>query len=194
MTKACILLLFCSTVLPVASQDYSRVEIGPVFSTIFLNQSFDLYQPQLGGRLTLNFNKFLALDSELSSSLRSQSGASSFDGGFALQLFSGIKATARRKNFAVFLKARPGLLSFSGAVKTIIPMPFPMPPDVVLHRVGLFNMDLGGGVEFSAGRHLLFRYDFGDTIIYRPALHGPFPFPSSTVNNFQFETAVGFRF
>lgn len=56
------------------------------------------------------------------------------------------------------------------------------------------NMDLGGGVEFSARRRLLFRYDFGDTIIFHPALSGPFPLPGSRINNFQFETAVGFRF
>ena len=88
----------------------------------------------------MNFNKFLALDSELSSSLRSQSAASAFDGGFALQLVSGIKATARRRSFAAFLKARPGLLSYSGAVETSVQNS----QNVVLHRVGLFNMDLGG--------------------------------------------------
>jgi len=146
------LVLFCWFAIPVISQDYSTFEAGPVFSTIFLNQNFNQYQPQLGGRLTFNVNSFLAIDSELSSSLRNSAAASTFDGGYALQFLAGVKATRRFKKWGVFAKARPGLISYSRAIKTVLPVP----PFVISQRIALFDMDIGGGIEFAAGRRLVF--------------------------------------
>jgi len=183
-------LLLLLVVPSLSAQTYTKWEIGPVFNAIFLNKSLNQFQPQIGGRLTLNFSKFLAVDSELTSSIVSQNAASNYDGGYALLFLCGAKATARRKNFALFAKARPGLISYSGAIKSLINVP----PFVITQRIGEFAMDIGGGIEFSAGRRLGFRYDFGDTIVHQPSLQGAFPLPSHNVNNFQFETAVAFRF
>ena len=188
--KYSLVLLLLSFVAPLCAQAYPRWEIGPVFSTIFLNKSLNQFQPQLGGRLTLNVSRFLAVDSEISSSLISLNAASAYDGGYALQGLCGAKATARRKTFALFAKARPGLISYSGAIKSLQNVP----PFVLTQRIGEFALDVGGGIEFVAGRRLAFRYDLGDTIVHQPALTGTFPLPAHNVNNVQFETAVAFRF
>lgn len=185
-----LVLLWLLVVPSLSAQTYTRWEIGPVFSNIFLNKSLNQLQPQLGGRVTFNVTRFLAVDSEISSSLISLNAASNYDGGDALQFLFGAKATARRKGFALFAKARPGLISYSGAIKSLQNVP----PFVITQRIGEFAMDVGGGVEFFAGRRLLFRYDLGDTIVHQPALTGTFPLPSHNVNNVQFETAVAFRF
>jgi hypothetical protein len=184
------LLLLLLAVPSLSAQTYTRFEIGPIFSTIFISKSFNQFQPGIGGRFTFNVSKVFAVDSEITSTVVNQNAASDYDGGFALHLRSGLKATARRKNFGVFAKIRPGLISYSGAIKSLQPTP----PFVVTQRIGEFTLDVGGGIEFYAGRRLTFRYDFGDTIVYQPALHGTFVVPGHNVNNFEFETAVAFRF
>lgn len=190
LLKHRLVLLLLSVVPSLSAQTYTRWEIGPVFSTIFLNKSLNQFQPQLGGRLTFNVSRFLAVDSEMSSSLVSLNAASNYDGGYALQFLCGAKATARHKSFALFAKARPGLISYSGAIQSLQNVP----PFVITQRIGEFAMDIGGGIEFFAGRRLVFRYDLGDTVVHQPALHGTFPLPAHNVNNVQFETAVAFRF
>jgi len=120
-------------------------------------------------------------------------------GGRTFQIQAGPKFGKRFEKFGFFVKARPGVISFSN---TFI-FDESSPPFFILQfhngRATHFSMDAGGVLEFYASRRLLARFDCGDTMIrYGPRLLGFFPAPqqspSTVTHNLQISAGVGFRF
>jgi hypothetical protein len=120
-------------------------------------------------------------------------------GGRTFQIQAGPKFGKRFEKFGVFVKARPGVITFSN---TVIFDPS-LPPFFILQfhngRATHFSMDAGGVLEVYASRRLFARFDCGDTIIrYGPRLIGSFPAPlkspSTVTHNLQLSAGVGFRF
>ena len=105
-----------------------------------------------------------------------------------MQGFVGFKAGKRWNRFGAFGKFRPGLNSYSGAIKGITST---NPLTFQLGRRTDPSFDLGGIFEFYVSRRILLRYDLGDTIIHYNSGSGV---PGLVKNNFQFSTAMAFRF
>jgi hypothetical protein len=120
-------------------------------------------------------------------------------GGRTFQIQAGPKFGKRFENFGFFVKARPGIVTFSN---TMIFDPS-SPPFFILQfhngRATHFSMDAGGVLEFYVSRRLFARFDCGDTMIrYGPRLLGFFPAPmkslTTVTHNLQVSAGVGFRF
>ena len=169
-----------------------RFEIGPLFSYLRVPDSGAISaqnQAEIGGRFSWNFARHFGLDAEIEASpFRTTNLTTSYQGGYLLQAFIGFKAGKRWNRFAAFGKFRQGLDSYSGVIKgieSINPLTFQF------GRRTDPSFDLGGILEFHVSRRMLLRYDFGDTIIHYNSGSGV---PSVVKNNFQFSTAMAFRF
>ncbi len=174
-----------------------RFEIGPLFTYLRVPDSFPINaqnQAEIGGRFSWNFSRHVALDAELEGSpFRTTNLTTSYQGGYILQSFAGIKAGKRWDKFGIFGKFRPGLTSYSGVIRQF------QSGTLGFARRTDPAFDLGGIAEFYVSRRLLLRYDFGDTIIHYNSstitVSGQrISSPAEVKNNFQFSTAIAFRF
>lgn len=120
-------------------------------------------------------------------------------GGRTFQIQAGPKFGKRFEKFGFFVKARPGVISFSN---TFI-FDELEPPFFILKfhngRATHFSLDAGGVLELYASRRLFARFDCGDTMIrYGPRLIAFLPgrvmSPSTVTHNLQVNAGVGFRF
>jgi hypothetical protein len=191
------LLCFFSTPIGRSQEQPTRVEIGPLFTYLRIPASFPINaqnQAEIGGRFSWNFSRHVALDAEIEGSpFRTTNLTTSYQGGYLLQAFVGIKAGKRWDKFGIFGKFRPGLTSYSGVIKQF------QAGTLGFGRRTDPAFDLGGIAEFYVSRRVLLRYDFGDTIIHYNSstitVSGQkIPAPSELRNNFQFSTAIAFRF
>ena len=145
----------------------TRFEIGPVFTYLRVPDSIPINaqnQAEIGGRFSWNFARHLALDAEIEASpFRTTNLETDWQGGHLSQAFIGLKSGKRWNRFGIFGKFRPGLDSYSGAIKGITATTiFP----ITYGRRTNPTFDVGGILEFYVSRRILFRYDFGDTIIH----------------------------
>jgi hypothetical protein len=175
----------------------TRFEIGPLFTYLRVPDSFPINaqnQAEIGGRFSWNFSRHVAFDAELEGSpFRTTNLTTSYQGGYLLQSFVGIKAGKRWDKFGIFGKVRPGLNSYSGVIRQF------QSGTLGFGRRTDPAFDLGGIAEFYVSRRVLLRYDFGDTIIHYNSntitISGQaIPSPAEVRNNFQFSTAIAFRF
>ena len=87
----------------------------------------------------------------------------------------GVKAGTRTEHFGLFAKVRPGFLTFDNALRAetilVTPGPLGFPIGTISSlRFGRLTqpaLDLGGVVEYYPARHWAFRWDMGDTLIFR---------------------------
>jgi len=202
--------------LPAHHERLKRFEAGAQFSSLGLQQTerfasgFSLTifefrdtitQAGFGGRLTFNLTRSFAWEvqgdfypKELPYINNGRAG------GRITQVQTGLKAGKRFDKFGVFAKARPGIVSFSGALKI---EPTPGFPSFRPIRENYFSFDLGGIIEFYPSSRIVTRFDGGDTMIHYRSIDNPIVFfpavvafhsPPVTTHNFQFSAGVGFRF
>jgi len=194
-----ILCLSCFVLQPVANSQErpSRFEIGPLFTYLRVPDSIPINaqnQAEIGGRFSWNFSRHVALEAETEGSpFRTTNLTTSYQGGYLLQSFVGIKAGKRWDKFGIFGKFRPGLSSYSGVIKQF------QSGTLGFGRRTDPAFDLGGIAEFYVSRRVLLRYDFGDTIIHYNSstitISGQrISSPGEVRNDFQFSTAIAFRF
>jgi hypothetical protein len=175
-----------------SSSGVPRFELGVAFSGIHLpdNNNFGL-----GTRAVFNFNSFFSLEAEGNFFLNDANlGVRS--GGRAIQGLFGPKIGFRTDSIGVFVKARPGIISFSNTLKDINFNPTaPSAFSIVTGRLTEPALDLGTVIEFYPSRHWAWRTDLGDTMIfYRSTSFLGFTLPGATENNFQFSTGIHYRF
>jgi hypothetical protein len=198
--------------------DPPKFEIGAQHSSLSVNYP-DVgggteYSVGFGGRFTFNLNRHVAFEAE-GNFFPNEIGETVSAGGRAFQAQFGVKVGKRFKRFGLFAKARPGFVSFGGTEKLtqsfITESGFSV-PDIVfgLERKTHLSLDVGGVLEFYPSRHVVTRFDIGDTIIrYRerndfgttdvivPPGISILPIvkdPPQTKHNFQFTAGVGYRF
>ena len=232
-----------------AQGDVPRYEIGGQVSLLSLNspssqtllglspfsdnpcKEFDLIcarvETGVGARFTYNLTNHVALEAE--GNLFPGRPLNEFEGfspggvpaGRTCQVQFGVKAGKRFKKFGLFLKARPGFVTFTEAsqftgfrLRTF----FHVSQGRNVHlenaefRTGkatYLSTDLGGVLEFYPSRRIVTRFDIGDTLIrygiYRERLANVCPLccpcpselferPAETRHNLQFSAGIAIRF
>jgi hypothetical protein len=224
-----------------AQGDAPRFEIGGQFSLLTLNKpssqgdelvSGQVTDPGFGARFTYNVTNHIALEAEgnffpgrnfhsegsFFTRLNDDSGV---PGGHIYQGQFGVKAGKRFKKIGLFLKLRPGFVTFTRVSQfTGLRLKTFFHPsqgrEVQLEnaefRIGkatYLSTDVGGVVEFYPSRRMVTRLDIGDTTIrygiYRERLFEVCPLsspcptkvferPAETRHNLQFSAGVGIRF
>jgi hypothetical protein len=193
------------------SDEVPKFEVGAQFTSI-TKPSADNgdTEPGLGGRFTLNLNRSVALEA-MGNFFPHSCRFCGDNSGNITQGLVGVKAGKRFDKWGIFAKVRPGVVSFSQGdnkfVSTGAGSSFPI--QFEQKRLNNFALDLGGVLEFYPSRHIVTRFEAGDTMIHygsRPSnlllfdptsgapLLIPFRTQADTRHNFQFAAGVGWRF
>ncbi len=197
-----------------AQTETPRYEVGVQFSSLSINEpNSNLYrtEPGFGGRFTFNLTDYLAVEAETNFYPNQSVFRAVNTAGRAFSGLFGAKIGKRYNRFGVYGKVRPGFVSFSeGRIPSATS--FTSPTDFTFtqpSRITHFATDVGGVLEFYPSRHIVTRFDLGDTIIRYQSqtfntLAGPFGSPPTTIqpitapgstkNNFQFNAGIGYRF
>lgn len=196
---ALLLALFSWGIPAWAQRGAPRFEVAPVFAHYHQPGLRDVNTDQLeiGGRFAWNWLPHLSLEAEYASTLEVPRAASESEGGIFSQALFGIKSGVRGKSWGLFAKFRPGFVSSSQAI--VAATVSATTAQLTFGRLNNAAFDLGGGAEFFLSRRWLFRYDAGDLIVHQGP-HGflfngqKVTFAPFTVNNFESEISVAFRF
>jgi hypothetical protein len=142
-----------------------------------------------------NFNSSFALEGEGDFFLNNPS-PGILSGGRAIQGLFGPKIGYRTDTVGIFVKARPGFITFSNTFQGINFNPtVPSAFTIETGRLTEPALDLGTVIEIYPSRHWAWRTDLGDTMIfYRSVAFFGITLPGSTQNNFQFSTGFQYRF
>ncbi len=203
----CCLLLHQSAQAQTQTQDDPpKYEVGALFSSITLTPG-NGYRTEagFGGRFTFNINKHVGLEAETIFFPNRGFSAEQRATGRAVQGLFGIKAGKRWEKFGLFAKGRPGFISFSNGRQVIDTNNAGNFVSSHFERATHFAFDVGGVVEFYPKRHIVTRFDAGDTIIrygqqtttfpaFPPFPPSTFINPAATRHNFQFNAGIGYRF
>jgi hypothetical protein len=208
-----LLFLFASRNAQAQADEPPRFEVGAQFSSLSINNGFETRtEPGFGGRFTYNLTDNFALEAEGNFFPHNDRSNAFRTGGRAAEGLFGVKIGKRYKKFGFFGKARPGFISFSQGLTefTVVGQTGNPFSDIAVRvkRLTHFALDIGGVLEFYPTRHLVTRFDAGDTIIRQgqttiTTISGtsggtfvplPLTFPADTTHNFQFSAGVGFRF
>src|SRR5208282_1533049 len=169
----------------------------PPFFTLFVPAFLGDY-PGFGGRLTYNFNRWLAMDSSVNYFYKDPHVGDTQRGGTILQGSFGPKAGIRTRRFGVFAKVRPGFLSYGSVHDDFFP-PYPTT------RRTDFALDLGTVLEYYPSRRTMLRFDLGHTAVFYGSAkvlapqgplfpNGNFVDPGFRDKGMQFTTGFGWRF
>lgn len=188
-----------------------KFEVAGEFTTLEREGAFQRRtEPGFGGRFTYHVNKCFSL--EAAGYYFPKSCFQCRNAGTITEGLAGVKAGKRFEKWGVFAKIRPGVVSFSQGTFDVLPpvVGFPLIPiQFELRRLTNFATDVGGVVEFYPSKHIVTRFDAGDTVIHFKRrtmdtvvfneLTNTFtpltiPIPARASHNFQFITSVGFRF
>ncbi len=182
------------------AQDVSHFEIGGAFNTL-RNDNTGLIGPGLRG--VFNLGRFVSLEGEVDWFPVTPSGSRS---GTAIEGLFGAKVGYRTQHFGIFGKVRPGFLSSSDSLRQInIDLSTIVTPETFrFNRLTERVVDFGEVLEYYPAKHWAFRWDVGDTVIYREEprfnvinggnLFVPIDSFNCTTNNFQFTTGIQYRF
>ena len=186
-----------------------KYEVAAEFTTL----ARETFEPRgdagFGARFTFNLNRVVSLETA-GYFLPTQCNVC-VNNGNVTEVLGGVKIGKRFEHWGIFGKARPGIVSFSRGQFRVTPDPsipgFPF--QFVPERLTTFATDVGAVLEFYPSKHIVTRFDAGDTIIhfgrrpaeiiaFDPATSSyslvPTTLPSRTAHNAQFMASVGFRF
>ena len=163
-----LLTIFAFASVVVAQDKKDRVEIGVHSTSLTLfGPDFpgDVTSAGIGGRVTYNFNRFLAAEAEINFFPQKQFVLSSSSG--AVQAQFGVKLGKRFEKFGLFAKVRPGFLSV-GDVESVTPDTVSVVNGLTTfnfkrERTNFFTLDAGGVLELYPSRRLVVRFDAGRT-------------------------------
>lgn len=205
-----MLVLVCTATASAQSDDPPRYEVGGEFTTITREDFNTVFRAEIGfgGRFTFNLNKNIAFEGAAYFFPRSCLDCP-FNGRIT-EVVGGVKAGKRFEKWGIFLKARPGFVSFSKGQFNILPdgsdpsFPFRFQVKPLTN----FATDVGGVLEFYPSKHIVTRFDAGDTIIhirertrndlrFDPVTNTfslvPIRVPGGTTHEFQFSASIGYR-
>ncbi len=192
----------------VAQDKKDKIEIGVQSTSLTLfnpDFPFDETRPGVGGRVTYNFNRWMAAEAEINFFPHKK--RSFTDDSDSVQAQFGVKLGKRFEKFGLFAKVRPGFLSVDD-VFSVQPGASTVIDDMVLldakiERTNYFTIDAGGVLELYPDRRSVVRFEAGDTAIRYPTFFD-FDFSGTTTSvkfirsakfthNFQFTAGVAFR-
>ena len=199
--------------------EVTKFEAGVQFTLLTVNQptpgviccfippgdSNSYWKSGIGGRLTYNFNEFLAAEATVNYFSDSRLDLVFFRArpeGKIYQGQFGAKAGKRFERVGIFAKARPGFVGFTEVNQLVDPTQPLLFRSYRIERETYFSMDVGGVVEFYPSRNTAIRIDAGDTIIRYGTFRSPgfslaqpvFERAPETRHNFQLVTGFAFRF
>ena len=194
------------------SQELPKFEVAAEFTTMErADFTGTRTEPGFGGRFTFNLNRVVSF--ETAGYFFPKRCFTCRDNGRIVELLGGVKVGKRFEKWGIFAKGRPGLVSFGEGDQNIVPSTPPLDPtfpfQLQIKRRTNFATDVGGVLEFYPSKHIVTRFDAGDTIIHFNArtrnvlqfipssnsfLLLPLNVPSRTTHSFQFMASVGFRF
>lgn len=206
---ALIVLLVVQSQVFAQTSEVPKYEIAAEFTAMDRNNFSGGLEAGVGARFTFNLNKTFSLETAAYHFPRTC--FSCEHDGTVTQVVGGLKVGKRFEKWGIFVKGRPGVVSFSRGEFNIVPAPGPpfFPFEVQQNRVNSFAVDAGGVLEFYPSKRIVTRFDAGDTIIHfsRRQFNSVFSDPTGTVftlfpitrpakttHNFQFMASVGFRF
>jgi len=205
----------CSPAIKAQADDVPRYEIGANFTSI-TKPDFSSGNTAIGfgGRFTFNLNRSVALEAVTNffpQDCNFCGGTIGDNSGNLTQGLFGVKAGKRFHRWGIFGKARPGFASFSKGegryVATGLGGTFPFTFNQ--SRLTNFALDVGGIIELYHSKHIVTRFEAGDTLIRYGRRNTnfptfdvatgavtlvPFTLPAETRHNFQFVAGVGYRF
>jgi hypothetical protein len=183
-----------------AQSEVPRIEVGGhyTFMNFNGNRSASQRRDGVGGRLTYNLTRNIAVE-----------GIVNFFPGDVfkivvppsanpkprLQALAGLKAGIRRERFGVFATVHPGLMRFT-PVEECRTTDFSSCRDVLRNE---FTLNFGGVAEAYLSRHLMLRFDVGDTYLrFADTRFVEENFlltkPGFKTHNLQMSIGAGFRF
>ena len=173
-----------------AQSDVPKLEFGAQY-TLLQHSVGDTTDSGVGGRIGFNFTKHVGIEGEINFFPQKRRTGIYIDRQEAEGLF-GVKVGTRSDKVGIFGKLRPGFLFISkGQIDPLIKFVVVPPPPV---SQTLFALDFGGVLEVYPSRHILLRFDVGDTVIrFTNSSVDPLSFTFFR-HNLQFSTGVGFRF
>lgn len=191
------------------STETPKFEVAAEFTTLQRESFTGRTDSGVGARFTFNLNRVVSLETA-GYFFPTQCNNCPNDGNVT-EVVAGVKIGKRFEHWGIFGKARPGVVSFSRGKFNVVPNPaipgFPF--EFVPDRLSSFAADLGGVLEFYPSKHIVTRFDAGDTIIRfgsRPLQAitfdaatstfnlVPFTLPARNSHDFQFMASVGWRF
>jgi hypothetical protein len=204
MKKRVVTISFVAFTLSAAASSVHAQPSTPRFEAaahvVTANSSqFDVTDIGAGGRFAWRPTTLLGVEAELNLFPREFPNDNGFSAGRAEALF-GATAGPQLGRVRPFVKARPGLLRFSGPsepVACILIFPPPLSCTLAAGRT-LFALDIGGGIELSAGGNAFARIDAGDRLIRYPGtvFDNNFVARDSSFfsHDFRFTAGAGVRF
>ncbi len=176
-----------------AQAEPGKVEIGAFITNLYMRDFREApNQPGFGGRLTLNLNRNIALDSELTF-LPIRDNTLGYVAKNAVQGLIGIKAGYRSERWGIYGKVRPGATHFKGLAEGVVcAQVFPGSNACIPRDTTRLTIDYGGVAEIYPGNKTVIRFDLGDTVIrFGDERAGIANFNR---NNLQYSFGVGYRF
>ncbi|MGH9564753.1 MAG: hypothetical protein ACRD4I_02110 [Candidatus Angelobacter sp.] len=162
----CFALVTCITLAySGVAQQFTRAEIGVNTSFLHPNRFLPLTDTGFGGRFTYNLTPSLAFDSEFDSYLtnlnqRGVALATEQDGGRASALFLGVKAGIRKNEYGIFLKIRPGFMTFGDVLTSAANF-----GSLATTRKTHAALDLGAAAEYYPSARTILRLDVGQLLV-----------------------------
>src|SRR5262249_22993907 len=171
-----------------------RFAVGGQYSLLTLERSVRTVRDEsgIGGWFDWNFKRYFAFDSSVTFFPRQVRFADFQQGGRIVQMLAGLRVGVQRHNFGVFGKFRPGVQIYTKTVQN--------ETSAQLTRFADSAFDVGGIIEVYPSRHLVIRFDAGDTIIHyrgRSIIapdRTPFQVGGFTNAAIQLVSGFGFRF
>src|SRR5688572_15364113 len=198
ITLLITLIAFASVGVAQSTKDKIEIGVQSTSLTVFPpDTSFDETKGGIGGRITYNFNRYIAAEAEINFFPQKQLIFTS--SGNSIQAQFGVKLGKRFEKFGVFGKVRPGFIS-ADRVFSIIPGS-QVAPNFKIERETFFTTDFGGVLELYPSSRMVVRFEAGDTVIRNPAQFALIDFsvpavlirPAKFGHNFQLSAGVAFR-
>lgn len=149
-----------------------RWEFGPQVTVMSIQREGALdgvrTEPGIGGFLSYRIWGFLYADAAVAFFPRDTNSSGPHDGGRITQALAGFKSGVRRDHWGLFAKVRPGVNSYSRALKAIVATSPPPAQSFAFQyeRANALTLDLGGVMEIYPTKRGTVRFDLGDTHIY----------------------------
>jgi hypothetical protein len=194
-----LLTLITFTSVAVAQSHKDKLEVGVHSTSLSLfNPDFsgDETHAGFGGRVTYNFNRWIAAEGEVNffpeRLLVLRADGNGIQGQF------GVKVGKRFDKWGLFAKVRPGFLSV-GKVFTLTPGT--SGANFTLERQTFFTLDAGGVLELYPSKRTVVRFEASDLILRHPDRFDQIFIPpfvqlgraAKFKSNFQFTAGVAFR-